>query len=117
MELASGNYGKLDLWSDRDVFAKFDGEVTITSANPDDPAIFTAMKLTGVENLAFSAVMFDYSADSGTPEWNSPFLVQKSSNVTIQNCKFDGDLAEGLSETVDGIRDGRRIKSAGQLWD
>lgn len=99
IELAPGDYGNLNLSSQS---AAYDAPVTIISADPQAPASFSQMNLNGVANLTFDNVVFDYTYNSADELWSSPFLVTDSSNITIRNSVFDGDVASGRSEIDDG---------------
>ncbi|MFW6028021.1 MAG: right-handed parallel beta-helix repeat-containing protein, partial [bacterium] len=107
--LEAGSYGELDLYDARDAFVKFASEVTIKSADPDNLASFDRMSLSGVENLTFDTINFDYDAAPGTAEHDKPFMVRDSDSVTIRNSIFDGDLAEDVSETADGFGTGHGL--------
>ena len=107
--LAPGDYGDLSLYDARQPFVKFASEVTIRSADPDDPAVITSMRINGVENLTFDAIKFDYDADSGAPDLESPFVLKNSLNITIKNSTFDGDVAEGLGAALDGYGTGHGL--------
>ena len=104
--LESGNYGDFGLWNVHHPFAKFASEVTIKSADPADPAVFSSVKITGVDNLTFDSLKFDYVANIGSPTFKKPFFVNKSSDIIFKNSIFDGDLARGVGETEDGFGTG-----------
>ena len=74
--LQAGDYGRLDLYDARDAFVKFSDEVTIRSADSNDPATITSMSLSGVENLTFDNIKFDYDAAPGSPDHEKPFLIK-----------------------------------------
>ena len=93
IRLQAGNYGDFGLWNVRDTFVNnYTSAVTITSANPDDLAVFTAVGLNGVKNLSFDAVKFDYTATAGDPDWARPFNIENSTGITIANSVFEGAL-------------------------
>ncbi len=104
--LAAGDYGELNLYDGAQSFVKFASEVTIKSADPEDPAVFSNMRLNGVENLSFDSVKFDYTAEDGAAGYYKPFLVSQSSGIKITNCEFDGDNASGVSDVDDGFGTG-----------
>ena len=104
--LAPGQYGFLNLWDERDTYVNYAGEVTIRSANSDDPAVFSSMKLTGVDNLTIDSVKFDYVSPSGAPAYAKPFQIDSSTHITIKNSTFDGDLAHGVDDIQDGFGTG-----------
>jgi hypothetical protein len=101
--LQAGDYGRLDLYDARDTYAKFAQQVTIRSADPDNPASFSSMSLRGVENLAFDSIKFDYSYAAGDPESLRPFDIISSSRIDIRNCEFEGDLAQTGDPVTDGF--------------
>jgi len=103
IELAGGNYGKMSLNKKLGFDLTFPKGVTITSADPDNPAVFSGLDIREVSNLTFDAVTFDYTFQSGDKIFSRPFSVVGSENVTIRNSTFDGDLASGVSEIDDGF--------------
>lgn len=115
VELAGGDYGKLDLQSAKTfgVKAIYDSAVTIVSANPEEPASFSGMDLRGVENLTFDSVIFD-SAYTGGEVWVSPFSIKDSSGITIRNSTFEGELASGTGDPAkDGFATGKALTVSG----
>ena len=100
--LEGGDYGKLSLYDQAQPFVKFSSEVTIRSDDASNQATFSEMGLTGVENLTIDSVIFDYSASVGAPTNEKPFRVINSSDIVIKNSTFDGDVATGVSEALDG---------------
>ena len=98
--LDPGDYGNLSL------SGSLAGNVTIRSAEPSDAAVFHSMNLSGVDNLTFDTVKFDYVSASGAPDYTQPFTISSSSNIKIENSTFDGDNAHGLSATLDGYGTG-----------
>ncbi|MBE0454274.1 MAG: right-handed parallel beta-helix repeat-containing protein [Roseovarius sp.] len=111
IELAGGDYGNLTLIDGRTPFnVTFDGEVTIRSADAEQPASFSRMDLRGVSNLTFDGIVFDYQFSLGDPLWVSPFKITAGSDsITIKNSIFDGDLASGVSEIDDGYGYGKGL--------
>jgi parallel beta-helix repeat protein len=95
--LQGGDYGKLGLSS-----MDFPSTVTIASANPEDPAVFSGLSLKNVSDLTFDGVVFDYAFSPDDASTFRPFNIEKSDNVTIRNSTFDGDLADGRSAIDDG---------------
>lgn len=100
--LAGGNYGDLFLAAKSGFSLSFPGNVTITSADPGNPAIFSGMDIRDVSNLTFDGITFDYEFATGDALFNRPFQVTSSNNITIRNSTFDGDVATGVSEIDDG---------------
>ncbi len=91
IELAGGNYGRLELKG-----VHFSGEVTITSASDSKPAVFAYMHATNVSNVTFDGVDFVTSAASG--DGGKPFVVNQSDDITIRNAIFDGQTANGYGQ-------------------
>ena len=58
IELAAGDY-TLNLGSYSRFDVTYDAPVTITSADPENVATFTEMKLSSVSNLTFDNLLFD----------------------------------------------------------
>ncbi len=107
IELAGGDYGKLHLYDGKLPFIKYDSPVTITSADPSDPANFSELALSGARNITFDSVVFDYEFNSGDTVRQRPFEIRKDSeNITIRNSVFDGDVAKGVSGVDDGYGSG-----------
>ncbi|WP_311029148.1 right-handed parallel beta-helix repeat-containing protein [Mesorhizobium koreense] len=107
--LAPGSYGTLSLYDARQPFAKFTNQVTIKSADLNNLAQFSSLHLSGVENLTFDSVNFSYTPALGAPDYDKPFTVDRSSNITIQDSIFSGAVAEGLGVTEDGYGTGHGL--------
>ena len=103
--LAPGTYRPTDLKTDPGRTAD-DAAITIRSQDSANPAVFTGLKVKGVVGVIFDGVMFDYTfapGDNGPDKKgiNWPFMISGSTNVTIRNSLFDGDLAgEGGPEDI-----------------
>ena len=103
--LAPGTYTPTDLKTDPGRTAD-DAAITIRSQDSANPAVFTGLKVKGVVGVIFDGVTFDYTfapGDNGPDKKgiNWPFMISGSTNVTIRNCLFDGDLAgEGGPEDI-----------------
>ncbi len=80
--LAAGNYDKVTL---RDV--RFDGTVTITSADPERPAVLTGLKAIGVENITFRDVVLA-DMDATTPY---DFEVKNAAHITFDQVLVRGE--------------------------
>ena len=95
--LAPGTYGATDLKTAANREAG--GEpITIRSQDPANPAVLTGMKVKGAVGLVMDGLMFDYTfapGDNGPDKKgiNWPFQVLGSTDITIRNSVFDGDLA------------------------
>lgn len=95
ISLAAGDYGTLALNGalTSQAFAKFDGPVTIKSADVDHPATFTSVNLSNVSNLAFEGVKFDLvtsSAGNFTPFKVDDFEQHRLSQRVIRRCAGRG---------------------------
>lgn len=100
--LAAGNYGDMSLGVKSGFDITFPSNVTITSADPLHPAVFSGLAMRDVENLTFDSVVFDYSFVAGDKVYERPFNITGGANLTIRNSTFDGDVANGVSEAADG---------------
>ena len=101
--LEGGSYGDLYIGNLSGYNVDFPDTVTIASANPEDPAIFSDARILHVSNLTLDGVVFDYTYTPGDLPWSYPFEVRNSNNITIRNSTFDGDIAQGLSDDLDGF--------------
>lgn len=106
IKLAPGDYGDMFLGGKSKFDITFPSNVTITSADPNNPAVFSGLDVRGAANLTFDGVVFDYSFAKGDTLWERPFSVSGSQDITIRNCTFDGDAAKGVSEVDDGYGTG-----------
>ncbi len=100
--LAPGDYGKLSLGSRSGFDITFPSNVTIASADPNKPAVFSQMDLSGAANLTLDGLTFDYTFKPGDAIYTRPFAVNASDNITIRNSTFDGDVASGVSAVDNG---------------
>ncbi|RKF12441.1 PKD domain-containing protein [Roseovarius spongiae] len=94
IELAAGDYGNLSLRR-----LNFDSEVTVRSADPDDPAVFNTINITESSNVTFDSLFIDFMPTENTVEWSSAFrAVQGVSSITLRNSKIEGgDSIAGIS--------------------
>jgi len=103
IELATGDYGKLEMRAGVGFDITYDSAVTITSTDLGARASFSELHLDGVKNLTFDNVVFDYTYDSGDMLHSKPFDILSSNNITISNSLFDGDVADSLSAEDNGF--------------
>ena len=101
--LAGGNYGDLYLGPSSSYSVKFPSNVTIKSVDPNAPASFSTLNMDYASNLTFDGVKFDYTFKPGDVYFYRPFDIMGSSNITIKNSVFDGDVAQGVSAVDDGF--------------
>ncbi|MEM7211015.1 MAG: right-handed parallel beta-helix repeat-containing protein [Pseudomonadota bacterium] len=98
IELLAGNYGAVRL-KNRD----FDTPVTITSANPSNPATFRdALTITGTRGVEISGLNF--APDNGALGILDLVLISDSSDMTLRENAFTGYLpgpGEGLARSED----------------
>jgi PKD repeat protein len=100
--LEGGEYGDLSLWSGSGFAVIFPENVTIASADPDNPAIFDTLEIHDAANITIDGLYFDYTFSEGDESWYRPFEINDSSNITVVNCTFDGDVAAGVDDVADG---------------
>ena len=98
--LASGNYGAFSSGND------YTSAVTIKSANAGAPATFSSVTLNGATGITFDTITFDYRFKAGDALFTTPFTVSGSSNITIRNSIFDGDVASGTNAVDNGYAAG-----------
>lgn len=91
IELATGNYGILAL---RAVGGDANAPITLRSKDPKRPAVVTGMDLRKVNHLVLDGLLFDYTFDLQDDLTLRPFQVFNSTDLTIENSLFDGDVAD-----------------------
>ena len=92
IELAGGDYGSLDIRG-----VTFPSDVTIVSADPENPAVIRGVYLRDSSHLVFDGILFDNEYDPANP--TSLFYVSRSSFITIRNSVFDGPVAPDANGT------------------
>ena len=106
IKLAAGSYGALTLDVKSGFDRTFPSNVTITSADPLNPATFSSVKLDSVANLTLDGLVFDYNFKAGDPSFLSPFRITGGDRITVTNSTFDGDVASGVSVAANGYGTG-----------
>ena len=101
--LVGGDYGKLLLAASTKFNITFAAPVTIASADPGNPAVFSGLDLRDAENLILDGLVFDYTFRPDHPIYLRPFQIVNSTRITLRNSTFDGDLARGVSDVADGL--------------
>lgn len=101
--LPGGDYGTFFLAKKSKFNINWPSTVTITSADPADPAVFSGLDLRDVGSLTLDGVIFDYTWRKGGKLSDRPFRVSGGHDITIRNSKFDGDLISGVSAKEDGL--------------
>jgi PKD repeat protein len=107
--LQGGDYGRLSLTDQKNFFADYASQVTIVSADPGNPAVFTSLMLKGIDNLKFDSVKFDYKAVALAKTTVAPFTLEGCTKITIANSEFDGDVTSGYGAKIDGYGTGRGL--------
>jgi len=101
--LAGGSYGAFVLGRKSGFDITFPATVTIASADPGNPAVFSRVDVRDAANLTFDRVTFDYTFTPGEKIFYRPFQFNGCENITIRNSTFDGDVAKGVSPEADGL--------------
>lgn len=91
IQLASGTYSNVVLSN-----YKFTGNVTITSVDPNKPAVFTDMILKGSSGITLKSMEFS----NPVPGKDFAFQVQTSSNITLDHLKVHGPNNMGSGNEV-----------------
>ena len=92
----------------------YSGEVTVASADPDNPAVLTSMLLRDVKNLTFDGVKFDLVTTASTDMEVSSFKVDVSSDIKFKNTTFDGDVFKGSNAIEKGYGAGFGLQIRGR---
>lgn len=100
IRLSSGIYDGLVL---RGIAGDEGQPITLTSANPSDPARISGLRVHKSAHVVLEGLVFDYVFSSGDTLRMRPFQVTNSQDVTIRDALFDGDVARGVSPSSDGF--------------
>ena len=100
--LKAGDYGRLEMRGTQDPRFVYSSEVTIASADPDNPAVLKSMLLQSVKNLTIDGVKFDLVTTASTGLEVSSFKVDVSSDIKFKNTTFDGDVYKGSNAVEKG---------------
>ena len=76
--LEGGDYGAFGLNKWLSPQTKFPSTVTLQSADPDNPAVFSQFAVSDVTNLTVDGVVFDYTFTQGDALFYRPFQVNSS---------------------------------------
>lgn len=110
--LQSGDYGDLSIQ-----YLDFGSKVTITSADPGDPATFSSIGIYESSNLIFDKVAVDFVPTADTVEWSSAVRVTQSSDIEFLNSQISGGNAvAGVPADSDpsvALADGRNFSTNG----
>jgi parallel beta-helix repeat protein len=104
--LAPGDYSALLLNATRERWGAYSSQVTLVSADPARPASFSSVNLVGVQNLAFSNVVFNYAFAPADKVNIRPFSFRGVKGLTIADSSFVGSLASGTGTPADGFGTG-----------
>jgi len=99
IRLAPGDYGLLNFQGRQD----FAAPVTLTSADPGAPAVFSRAVVANVADLVIDGLRFDYRFSPGDVLWTQPFRFVNCRGLVIRNSLFAGDVARGVSPDEDGF--------------
>lgn len=100
--LAPGEYGDVALRGSGKYDFDYPDTVTIASADPSNPAVFSQLDVRNAGNITFDGIRFDYDFTAGDKIFFRPFSVSGSSDISIINSTFDGDKADRVSSADDG---------------
>ncbi len=106
IKLSPGSYGDITL---KDV--NFPSTVTITSADPDNPAELGTVYLDGCSNLTFDQLSF--SLDLEVSGRLSQFQANDSNGITVSNSTFVGDIDPDPASVSFGKPIGVALRSTG----
>jgi len=108
--LKGGDYGDVSLKQNLIPSLAFDRTVTIVSADPDRPAVFSSMILRDASNIVFDGIEFNLETNTSTSVNTIPFRVEGSQGVTFRNATFSGDDYKGPDGTKDDAGAGYGIR-------
>ena len=103
LALAAGDYGALVL---KEKGGDAGAPITLRSADPTAPAIFSSMDLRGVNHLVLEQLTFNYTFSPEDKSNLRMFQMSGGTDITIKDSLFDGDLAVGVSAEDDGYPTG-----------
>src|SRR5690606_9674559 len=78
IRLEGGNYGDFVISS-----KVFSSDVTITSANEENPAVFHSLSVRGSENIVIQNVDVNFTATASTASFSSAVMIDKSAGITF----------------------------------
>lgn len=94
--LAPGHYDTLSAsrYGGFGYIAPGDGQVTIRSADPTNPASIGGLALREAGGLVFEQLHFKYQYSDGDPSNIRPFLIRDSRDITFRDSIFEGSLVD-----------------------
>jgi hypothetical protein len=111
--LKAGDYGTLSLVGGKNFLAQYKTQVTITSEDTGNPAVFKGLSLNNVSNIKFDHIKFDYKAAAQDELTTSPFKLSKCNGISVTNSEFDGDVARNMGVLYDGYGTGNGLVVSG----
>jgi Ca2+-binding RTX toxin-like protein len=88
IELLPGDYEELSIQ-----YLNFSADITITSADPDNPATFGSIGIYDSSHLVFDNISVEFVPIAETVEWSSAVRVTQSSDVQFLNSYWVGGNA------------------------
>lgn len=102
--LAGGSYGDFAISN-----LSFSSQVTIESADPTNPAVFSTISMNGAHGLTFENIEVHFVPNATTVAWDSAVKITNSSDITIVHSNLVGGLAvNGVPQsatTLDSTQD------------
>ena len=93
--MAPGAYDPILVWPGTGYVPPGDGQVTIRSLDPENPAQLSGLQLREAEGLIFEDLVFKYNHSEDHPFNFNPFLIRDSADITIRDSVFEGALVDG----------------------
>lgn len=90
--LAPGHYGNLVLRGLQNSKLLFEKTVSVTSLDPDRPAVIGGINAHTVSNIAFSNLVFDFESKVGDGHNVRPFYFRDASGVSFDGLDVDGSF-------------------------
>lgn len=95
--LAPGDYGELDLRGTQNTVP-----AVIRSADSNNPAVISNLYARSFKDLLLEDLHFRYRFNPDDPQNIRPFQFFDCSDLVIRSSQFEGDEAQGISQTADG---------------
>jgi hypothetical protein len=96
--LAPGNYGAVPIND-----AQYDGTVTVKSADPKRPAMFTRATLNSARNLTLSGLEFAYVPPPGETVTQPMVRINNGSNITLDGVYVHGVIDGNVAPDAHGV--------------
>lgn len=88
IRLEGGNYGDFVINS-----KVFSSDITITSVDEGNPAVFHSLSVRGSENIVIQNIDVNFTATASTASFSSAVMVDKSSGITFLDGNIKGSAA------------------------